>query len=752
MHSGNRIFKLMSKFKIKLKPKALLFILIILPVCIAVWAHLFDPAENIWLDFITKINCRLPGKNTPGESPVILIDCPYYKSDYNNILNNIAGGNPKAIVFTFMPSNLRSTETSKEKLILPVMISQGSGKTEILRRPPEISKYKKLGYINLTQKQPVRDATIYDKDTLFNNIFVETLSLYYSEKPLIKARCLSFGEIRKIPLGKSNLMHINYQSQPGKNKKSAAFEYYTAEEAAEPGKNKKFTDKIVIMGATNPINGNYQQTPVGFMSQSEILAQTIYSVTENKTLKRLSPAVYCILILLAFFMAKLAYSKLKLQRKLTRLILIVIAIYLFLSLTIYLAASIYLEIIPFLIVLLVIALTNIYLTHDEKQQLIKENVKIFSPIIEKAIADSDADDWGESMLALICKPLDIHRGILLISREQAEDNKTLFYYPSDTYKASKEEIEELQGLKEPALGKMTLAIPLIREDNTYYGTLKLQKKKYGALELKQLAALSKIAMISINNRRLVEKLKNSHRLEVEAELAGKIQQALLTEAPPPVKGADIACRCIPASEVGGDYFDFFRTPKGSIGIACGDVTGHGMAAALIMGLLRSVVRSQGSNLNSAAEVVSSTNNTLYKDFVSFSKMASLFYCTYSPVDKTLIFTNAGHNPPLLIRSYEMESRQLKGKGPILGFRPNIKYKEFRIKTYPKDIIIFMTDGIVEAENANHEFFGLERVEKVVNNNVDYSAQDILDAVFAEVMSFTQGQQQKDDMTLIIMKV
>ena len=336
------------------------------------------------------------------------------------------------------------------------------------------------------------------------------------------------------------------------------------------------------------------------------------------------------------------------------------------------------------------------------------------------------------------------------------EGRELYCYPlTDNPKSAifEEEIEAMLRVKKTLIAPSSLVVPLTQgTESKLFGVLKLQKNSFNQMELQMMMVLAHLTFISMYNVRLTEKVKDSERLHIEAELAANIQKALLAEKPPPLRGVSVAARCIPASEVGGDYFDFVTTQDGVAGIAIGDVTGHGMGAAIIMGLLRSVLRAQSTQSSSPAEVVSAINNVLYNDFVSFSKMASLFYCTYSVVDKTLTFTNAGQNPPILIRASELNARPLKGKGPILGFRPNIKYKEFRIKIYPRDIIVFMTDGIVESENADKEFFGLERVEKIVNDFVDNSAEEIMEKLFAEVEEFTGGLPQKDDMTIIVMKL
>lgn len=733
-----------------LPSKAVFLLFLTLLFALGINVGFFEPLENVWLDFLMERRSTLQLSSSSKNDPVVIVDCPFYKEDYSNILLTISKANPALIVFTFIPQELKMSSEIEKKTIFPFMISGRGNKVEIFRRP--ILKDKNIGLVNLMPSEPVRYLSLKSGDASCGSLLFEILEHYAKDRFKIEGRTITLDGKDSGHLTKDRMLRVNYFAKSILYSKDSVFDYYKVDDMlGEDFAIKSFENKIVIITSINPIKGNIKTTPVGPMSYSEILAHSLYSILEHKPVKKINLIYYCLILLLAVIFSKYIYSKLEKIQLLTITLFSIFA-YLLLSMSLFLVYSIQLEVIPFLLGILLIAVSNMYFTREEKQSLILRNVETFTPIVEKALSDRDSDDWGEAMLELICKPLGVQRGILLITAGLTDDTHLVFHYPLETYRAKEEELTELAEIKEPVLGKMTLAIPLIMEDNTHYGAIKLQKRRYSPWELKHLAAISKIAMISINNRRLLGKIDNQNRLAVEAELAGQIQRTLLAEPPPEVKGADIACKCISASEVGGDYFDFFLNPKGSIGIACGDVTGHGMAAAIIMGLLRSVVRTQGKSIHSSAEVVTQTNNILYNDFVRFSKMASLFYCTYSPVDKTIIYTTAGHTPPILIRSYEMEPKLLKGKGPILGFRPNIKYKEFRMKTYPKDVIIFMTDGIIEAENSKKEFYGTERLEKIVTDNIDSSAKDILDTVFEDVMSFTKGLSQKDDMTLIIMKV
>lgn len=700
--------------------------------------------ELCWLDILQRVKMTLAPEKNFSPSAVLLVEIPSYQelartkktyanieNVYGKIVDRLSAGGCRVIVAD------RQIPLTPAENVIQVLPVAADGAAETVR------KDVRYGFFRIDQPTPVRTVLPFAElsEGRFVHAALEAVGRYRKESPQFEKSRLLLGD-KEIPLNKGRILLTYVAGGEG-----GYYESVSMETLLKTGGD--YSEKIVLLAPARSSETVFQKTPAGMLTEPQLLAQMIYSLREKQQIRHIGPLRYFFLTILLMLLSQFLFPKTGLKALPYFCYAALCAVFLF-ALYFFIAA-VYTDIIPMFLKFGMLVVMNRHMSRRELQEQIEYNVKTYGNIIEKSLKGDDVDDWGYALLNIICKPLELDRGLLMLSAGE-EAGKKVFYYPKETYRASGEEIGELETLTKPALARRTLALPLQGENGIKYGVLKLQKMHFSAGELRQLAALSQIAIISINNRQLMERMKNTKRLEIEAELAGKIQKSLLTDRAPEVRGTQIACRCVPASEVGGDYFDFVTTPGGSIGIACGDVTGHGMAAALIMGLLRSVVRSQGGQMEATNEVVEATNNILYKDFKSFSKMASLFYCTYSPTDKTLSFTNAGHNPPFIIRAAEMGSRPLKGKGPILGFRQNIRYKEFRTKIYPKDIIVFMTDGIVEAENAEKEFFGTERLEAVVNNHVDGSAQEILDAVFRAVTEFTEGVEQKDDMTLVIMKV
>ncbi|MDQ7821841.1 MAG: SpoIIE family protein phosphatase [Candidatus Eremiobacteraeota bacterium] len=777
----------------KLRINVIFYAVLVLAVLVITHLSLLDSFDYLWLDRLLQLRSSLLkgtyeelSKKSP--SPVIVIAIPSYqemqkkykdteliKGAYTKSINILRSQKAAVIALNFIPpaldtKSLKPPDASSQGSLLFPAFFYRSGKTATIIGSPGQALEKvagDLGLIEVSSNVKMRFIPLREnvEGKEYDHFVLETLAHYYRIKKedirfssTILGSSVSLGTAKSLPLQGKNQFFINYftSATMGFNARpSRTYSYFSMEQLlggkVPPA---EIEGKIVLLGSIDPMERYFTMTPLGIMSDCEIFAQALYSVVKGPVLFHIPVILYDIILLVLgggcyflFFHSPL--------RGMRRIFPAAAAAYLVLTVLVFMAFSTYLDIFPFLFLITGIFFISTYTSPEEKQAQTEAHLEAFRTIVKKSIEDSESPDWGNSLLTLICQPLSITRGVLMINREDRagpEGREAFCYPPEETPSLYEGEINAMIKAKKPLFTTSSLVVPLMMGENVHYGVLKLQKKSFTSQELQMMMALSQLTFISLYTMRLMEKVRKSKRLELEAELASKIQKALLVEKAPPVKGADIACRCISASEVGGDYFDFVTTPDGSIGIACGDVTGHGMGAALIMGLLRSVLRSQASQIDAPCEVVTAINNVLYNDFVSFGKMSSLFYCTYRATDKTLAFTNAGHNPPLLIRATELNARPLKGKGPILGFRPNIKYKEFRIKIYPKDILIFMTDGIVEAENESKEFFGTERVEKIVAVHQDESAQEILDALFDEVEVFTQGLEQKDDMTLVVMKV
>jgi PAS domain S-box-containing protein len=239
-------------------------------------------------------------------------------------------------------------------------------------------------------------------------------------------------------------------------------------------------------------------------------------------------------------------------------------------------------------------------------------------------------------------------------------------------------------------------------------------------------------------------------------LAAEIQKSLLPNENPRVQGLDIAGRNDSCDEIGGDYFDFLD------GLACdnnhfetvvGDVTGHGVDAALLMTTARAFLRMRASQCGGISQIVTEMNRHLTLDILNTGRFMTLFYLSVDPQTKTLQWVRAGHDPAIIYDPAQKKFEELKGDGLALGVDENFSYQE-NLKTGLESgqIIAIGTDGIWETFNQNGDMFGKERFREIIQETSHLGASQIVDAVYNELNRFTNGAKAKDDITLVIMKL
>ena len=217
---------------------------------------------------------------------------------------------------------------------------------------------------------------------------------------------------------------------------------------------------------------------------------------------------------------------------------------------------------------------------------------------------------------------------------------------------------------------------------------------------------------------------------------------------PQAPGFDFAGNSIPASEVGGDYFDFIchkNHPK-QIAVCVGDVTGKGLPASLLMANVQATVRSQFYNITSPGECIRNANTLLYESTGS-DRFVTLFYGVVDVEKSTLSFCNGGHDNPYLVSGRGL--RRLSTGGPVLGFVPFCRYEEETVALNPGERVVITSDGISEAMNQNEEEFGEKRLEAVIMDNPGLSSQELIGAILAAVREHTGNTAQSDDMTLAV---
>ncbi len=247
-------------------------------------------------------------------------------------------------------------------------------------------------------------------------------------------------------------------------------------------------------------------------------------------------------------------------------------------------------------------------------------------------------------------------------------------------------------------------------------------------------------------------LLENTRVTRDMELAKQIQLSLLPAAPPEIPLIRVASRCLPATHVGGDYFDFFRRSENLLDLVIADVSGHSVGAALIMVETRSVLRAQAQTAGSASEILTVVNTLLYEDLTRAELFISMFYITIDLSTRRLTYASAGHNKPLLIRGSNGITEELDADGMILGVKDQVVFEENCLQLEQGDVLVMYTDGVTEAANDYDELFGVERLAEAVSALRGEEPEVILDGIIEAARSFNRGDTFVDDISLIVVKV
>jgi DNA-binding GntR family transcriptional regulator len=240
----------------------------------------------------------------------------------------------------------------------------------------------------------------------------------------------------------------------------------------------------------------------------------------------------------------------------------------------------------------------------------------------------------------------------------------------------------------------------------------------------------------------------------DLEAAKEVQQAFFPRQT--ISIPCVSCETLyqPARGIGGDYYDLLPLPRGRWGIAIGDVSGKGIGAALIMASLQASLKFQAlqPHLN-LSTLIGDVNRFVYGSSPT-NIFATLFYAEYEPSKRLLNYVNAGHNPPLVLRpkNGSCEIFQLPTTGIPLGISADSHFSSVTFQFEVDDVLVAYTDGITEAENRQHELWGEQRLEALLESCSRKSPKEIINAILEQVSTFANGQPQRDDITLLVMRV
>ena len=255
--------------------------------------------------------------------------------------------------------------------------------------------------------------------------------------------------------------------------------------------------------------------------------------------------------------------------------------------------------------------------------------------------------------------------------------------------------------------------------------------------------------IEAQRRAVAEKLEAERRAAQELEIAKQVQARLFPQNLPALQSLEFAGVCLPARHVGGDYYDFLQLGPARVGLVIGDVSGKGIAAALLMANLQANLRSQCAIAIDQPQRLLCAVNQLFGENTANAAFATLFFADYDDVTRRLRYVNCGHLPPLLLHA-DHSLERLNSTATILGAFKEWECALAECQIAPGDTLILYTDGITESFNPAGEEFGEARLEEALRQHSHLSSQSLLDAIVEQVRHFSPHEQH-DDITLITAK-
>lgn len=370
-------------------------------------------------------------------------------------------------------------------------------------------------------------------------------------------------------------------------------------------------------------------------------------------------------------------------------------------------------------------------------------------------------------------------GIYLI--EQGDDNDSPYIFKSKVirgYEISFELVEPRLKLGEGLLGRVAqsgrpIISPDVSKDPRYFaarkrtrsemvapivsndkviGVFDLESDELNAYSEDDLAVLqmltSQVAII-IEKVRLHDQLVEQKRIQAQLEIARQVQLELLPDHDPDLEDFDISAYVFPTEEVSGDYYDWVKVFDDQIGITVADAVGKGIPAALLMAFLRASIRA-GVQTGYASHILLSKINNLLWDSIEDNRFVTAIYGILDITNRTFVFANAGHNPPLLIKP-DGEYRFVEYGDTPLGMFYDARYHQHFIRFEKGQVMVIYTDGITEAANAAGEEFGADRFAKSVLAGIRLPAKQLIDHVRKDVADFTERKFLDDDGTLFVVK-
>jgi sigma-B regulation protein RsbU (phosphoserine phosphatase) len=297
-----------------------------------------------------------------------------------------------------------------------------------------------------------------------------------------------------------------------------------------------------------------------------------------------------------------------------------------------------------------------------------------------------------------------------------------------------------------------LIVPLFHKGRVI-GVLDLEHTRVGFFNEEHERVLTTLAAqvaIAIENARLYEAVRTQEaQLERDIAMAREVQLRLLPATAPEIANAEMAVRFLPARTIGGDLYDFVDYGPGRTAIVLGDVSGKAAPAALFAALVSGIMRSAAQHRPEPAAMLAQLNDALQERKLE-SQYVTMLFALWNDESRTLQVANSGAVQPVFCRRGQSET--VRTEGFPLGLFADVKYDELTLATESGDVVIFISDGILDAENAEGEMYGPERLADLLRSRSDQAAQEIADAILSDVSRFQGEHDRFDDETVIVLKV
>jgi len=272
---------------------------------------------------------------------------------------------------------------------------------------------------------------------------------------------------------------------------------------------------------------------------------------------------------------------------------------------------------------------------------------------------------------------------------------------------------------------------------------------YESEDMDLLMAFAAQAAVAIERTRLHEEVLEARRLEEEVTIGQRIQRTFLPDRNPEIPNFDIAGANYSSELVGGDYYDFIRITDQQLGIVVGDVSGKGIAAALIMASFRASLIAEIRNNYAIRNVIGKVNKLLWES-IEADRFVTALYGVLDIANRRFTYVNAGHNPAFLYRAGADRFETLDSTGPLLGSFEMATFKERTAEIGPGDVLVLYTDGVTEAMNRANDFFGEDRLREVIRARKAEPAGTIVRGIWETVRAFGDGKLA-DDLTVVVVR-